>query len=223
MTRTAFVAASFAAVVPMTAQAEGFYISAGAGANFLDSALNQNGPNFQINSDYDTGWLIRGAAGYGFANGLRIEAEAGYRQNDWTRLRIKTDGGLGAFLGLPPLNGVTLNTSGDEGALSFMANGWYDFKNETPFTPYLGGGVGFSRLTVNGLGVPGLNLVTDSDVVFAYQLGGGVAYAITPRLSLTLDYRYFSTTDPTFRDFTGVPFRSEYESHSVSMGLMLGF
>jgi opacity protein-like surface antigen len=206
-----------------SAHAQGFYVGGGAGAAFLESALNTNGPAFLIDSDYGTGWLLRGEAGYAFANGLRVEGEIGYRQNDVTKLRIDQDGGLGRSLGLPPLNGAVLTTTGDESSLAFMANAWYDIRTGTPFTPYVGGGVGFSRAAFNSLAAGGLTLVDDSDIVFAYQFGAGLAYAITPQLSATVDYRFFATSDPTFTDFEGVSFSSEYQSHSITGGFRFTF
>lgn len=197
--------------------AAGPYLELGAGALVQESALNTNGPTFLIDSDYGTGWSIRGGAGYGFDNGIRVEGEAGYRRTDLNRLRITRDGGLGASLGLPPLDGARLATTGESENLSFMLNGWYDVRTNTPFMPYIGGGLGVSHARLNRISVPGLQLVDDSDMVLAYQLGVGFAYALTPRASVTVDYRYFATSDARFTDFEGVSFSSEYRSHSFGM------
>jgi opacity protein-like surface antigen len=224
MKRTLLVCTSLAALYAGAAAAEGFYISGSAGGAFLESSSNTSGPAFDIDGDYDPGWVARGAFGYGFANGLRAEAEFGYRRNDWTQLRIRRDGGLGRSLGIPPLDGATVPVTGTENALTFMTNGWYDIKTGTPFTPYVGGGIGAARVSIEGLSAGGgLTLVEDHDWVFAYQLGAGLSYAVTQSLSLTVDYRFFATTDPRFTDFEGVSFDSDYRSHTLSAGFRFSF
>jgi len=93
----------------------------------------------------DKGLAVNGAYGIDLDNTVRLEAEVGYRQ-------------------VSPSN-----------AFSLLLNGWYDFTNDTRFTPYLGGGVGLSR------GV-------------AYQAGGGIAYSLHPKFALDLGYRYFGVS-----------------------------
>jgi opacity protein-like surface antigen len=216
--------AAAAALAAGPAWAEGPYLSLQGGTSFLDDARDA-GNGIDIESHHDSGWALSGAAGYGFANGLRLEGEIAYRKNDITELAVRSDGGLGASLGGPSLNGATLRTVGNETALSFMANGWYDLKTGTPFTPHLGGGIGLAQVKMHGLQVAGtgLTLVEDSDLVLAYQLGAGVSYEITPRLNFTLDYRFFATSAPTFVDFERVHFDAEYMSHSVMAGVRVGF
>ena len=56
------------------------------------------------------------------------------------------------------------------------------------------------------------------DTVFAWQVGAGIGYALTPQLTFDLKYRYFATSDPEF-DGTEV----EYASHNVYAGIRLHF
>lgn len=205
------------------AHAEGLYLSAGAGASVLQDADNTNdSPRVDVKSTYDPGWAVIGAVGYGFANGLRLEAEAGFRQVSLDELDIEQDGGLGAALGLGSVNGLTVPADGRESALSVMGNVWYDIGTGTPLTPYVGGGIGLARIALDDVKVSGVTIIDDRDTVFAYQLGAGAAYALTPKVSLTLDYRFFGTADGTFTDITG-DFRSEFYSHSLMGGMRIGF
>jgi opacity protein-like surface antigen len=58
----------------------------------------------------------------------------------------------------------------------------------------------------------------DSDLVFAYQAGAGVAYEISPTLDLGLSYRFSGSADPTFDD--GVDkFDYESQAHNFLIGL----
>jgi len=62
-----------------------------------------------------------------------------------------------------------------------------------------------------------------SAVVLAYQLGAGVEYALTDRLSFDLGYRYFGTTRPGFTEVNGSRFGMDYVSHGAVLGLRVGF
>ena len=78
-----------------------------------------------------------------------------------------------------PLAGVKLRQ------LSGMANAWVDSPVGGKIEPYLGGGVGFNDIRVNG----------QSKTKFAWQVGGGLAWWLQPKLALTADVRY-RETDP---------------------------
>ena len=205
------------------ASAEGLYFSAAGGVSLLQNADNSNiMPPVDVTSTYDGGWAIGGAVGYALPTGLRLEAEVAYREVSLDELKIAEDGGLGVALVGAPLNGVTTPADGRETALSVMGNIWYDIDTGTPLTPYLGGGIGFARIPLDEVSVGGVEIVNDRDTVFAYQLGVGLAYALTDHVSVTVDYRFFGTTPATFTDITG-DFRSEFHNHSVMAGMRLRF
>jgi opacity protein-like surface antigen len=79
----------------------------------------------------------------------------------------------------------------DHSALALMLNGFYDVKNSSQFTPYIGGGLGIARTSFSTNN--GDNSV--SDTVFAYQVMTGVAYDINEHNTVSLGYRYFGTQD----------------------------
>ena len=207
----------------MPAQAEGLYVAAAGGVSYLQDADNRNvTPLVDVKSSYDRGWVVSGAVGYALPGGFRLEAEVAYRKVKVDELDIVQDGGLGVALGGGSLNGVTVAAEGHETALSVMANMWYDINTGTPFTPYIGGGIGFAEISLDKLSAAGALIVDGRDDVFAYQLGAGVGYAVTSNLTLTVDYRFFGTTNATFTDITG-DFHSEVQNHSVMGGLRFTF
>ena len=113
--------------------------------------------------------------GYSFASGLRPELELNYRRN-----RFSSDlfGSIGHY----------------DHADTALANLWYDFKAPTGLFsvvhPYLGGGAGTVGFNNDTGALLGADDVSRYDYEFGYQAGAGVGFDVTPRLTLSLDYRH---------------------------------
>lgn len=142
--------------------------------------------------NYDDSGSYAGALGYQFSPNVRTELEFSYRNNDLD------------------IGGGDVSTS------ALMLNAFYDFKNDTRFTPYVGGGIGMARSSVDSV------VGDDSDHAFAYQLGGGVSYAMTPNFALTADYRWFDTSSFDYT-IAGVSTSEDYSSHEVRAGVRYTF
>ena len=151
----------------------------------------------------DPGFGFTTALGYAWQNGLRTEAELGYRRNGFDKVS-------GGAYGTRFTGGV----DGHESALSGMFNVLYDYDTKSAFTPYIGSGFGLANITASSDRLH----VDNNDVVFAYQFMGGVRYALTDDTSIRLGYRYFATMDPNIQGSTG-----QYGSNNVEMGLTFGF
>ena len=178
-----------------------WYVSGMAGASFLnDQDTNGSGLNFTTHPD--TGFNVSGAVGRYITSNIRVEGEVGYRR---------------AEVGLVT-KGPTLQGGGNSNATSFMANAYYEFPLGRGWKPYIGGGIGFADVSLDHLTQAGAKLVDDDDVVFAYQGGGGIGYELDPRNTIFVDYRYFGTTDPSFRATNGTDVSSEFGSHNLSLG-----
>lgn len=217
--------AALALVLSSAQAAEGPYVSLQGGASFLSDADNVGG-GISIESSFETGFGLAAAVGYGIRNSaIRVEAEVSYRRNDFDKLTITNDGGDGSF------NDLSFVADGNISALGVMANVFYDFRLGHRVKPYVGGGIGVARLSIDNAAILGGTVVDDDDTVFAYQVGGGVGFEVTPATTIFLDYRYFATADPSFLFFPdilgvggiGVAFDSEYASHNVSIGLRYNF
>ena len=166
------------ASAPVLAAGEGVYLGLGAGVSFpQDSDVTGTGVN--ATADLDTGYSIIGAVGNSYRNGLRGEFELGYRGLD-----------VGSVSGASASGGVNV--------FSFMINGYYDFKNKTKWTPYLGVGLGGANISADAVTPVSGSSLDDSDLVFAYQGMAGLSYQVSDQLSLFSDYRYFATADPDF-------------------------
>ena len=185
------------------ANTQGPYVALRLGVCFLDDAnLSEEGVPFSIDTEFDTGMVIEGAVGYDFGM-FRAEGEIGYRKND-----------IDKFSAL----GISLSADGDIDALSFMANGYLDFENQTALTPYIGAGIGYATVSANDISVGGIDVGDEDDSVFAYQLGVGVGYSATESLIVEIAYKYFATSDPDFEDT-----EAEYDSHNILIGIRYAF
>jgi OmpA-OmpF porin, OOP family len=205
--RTGLIATALlcsASAAALAQQTSGPYVGLGAGANFARDA-DVSGSGIDTEAEFDTGWVGLGSVGYGFGNGLRLELEAGYRDNDIDGVR-----------GVP-------NAGGSVNVWSGMVNALYDIPVAFPVTPYIGAGIGYARVKADSVNIGGTTVADDSDSVFAYQGIVGAAYGLTENLKLSLDYRYFGTTDPEFTTSANTKVDGEYSAHTVLVGLRWEF
>ena len=114
---------------------------------------------------------------------------------------------------------------GDLSLTTLMVNLYYDFDLGLRWKPYVGGGVGLSRISMTA-DTSGQETTDDDDTVFAYQIGAGLGYELGSDdrpVTVTLDFRHFRTADPTFRgSVTGTPFDSEVGGNYAGVGLRFG-
>ena len=191
---------------------DGWYVSGSTGFSLMENARNHNGSAVHYDTDADNpGFDVNGAIGRDFGNGFRAEGELGYRQ-------IGIDHVTAYGTGFP-----SGDANGDANALSLMANGYYDFKNSTPFTPYIGAGVGVAHVGLNNLQVGGRPLVDDHDLDFAYQAMAGVSYQLAQNGTLFTEYRYFAVNDPTFDTVGGGQVHSELATNNIEVGYRIAF
>ena len=225
--------------LPLAAQAQpvtGVYIAGGAGFNWLQKTdidiIGANGSNLGRggNLSFDMGWVGVGSVGYGFGNGLRLEAEGNYRENNHGDFRLR---------GVPTLT----FQGGRARSYGAMGNVLYDFNIPgIPVTPYLGAGAGYVWHEYDGVRGNALGqqiTIDDREGNFAYQGIAGVAFNLgVPGLALTAEYRFLGTLSPeldaTVRNSTGsaVPGRNvigrgrvevDNFNHSALIGLRYAF
>jgi len=82
-------------------------------------------------------------------------------------------------------------------------NAYFDINTGTPFTPYIGGGIGFAMIGVkkakavttispfSGTSISNpVSVGSKSQTNFAWNIGAGIGWDITPTITLDLGYRY---------------------------------
>ena len=137
------------------------------------SFLNWSGGND------DTSWVAGGGVGYQFNDNFRADVTA-----DWS----------GSYSIAP---GATLDTT------VVLGNAYFDLKNNSMFTPYVGGGVGYGWASGPGY--------ADTSGL-AYSLAAGVSVDMTSNLALDVGYRFrdivVSSDDPREHQITaGIRFK----------------
>lgn len=185
---------------------KGMYASGNIGITLLSNSDFRFLGAEVLESSHDPGFNIGGALGYDYGN-IRAEVEVAYREARYEHFSI------GAVLPGCPCTG---DDDDDVSAISFMANGYYDFDIEdSSLVPYLGGGLGGARIVLDDDAG-----IDDQDVVFAYQVMAGIGYEISSSTTLTVGYRYFRTTTPKY-EITAAPglfLEAPFESHEVIVG-----
>lgn len=220
------VAAATLAAAP-GASAGNWYVNVSGGGNWLgdnsfSDTTNENSTTFAFDNDTNIGFVLSAAVGLHLNNvlqGLRVEGELGYRENDvdanWSSTTSEADLDSLAFNG---------NAQYQHNAFSIMANAWYDFQ-VAGLNPYIGGGIGWADVEADGVYQSKTAGSSFSESGFAWQLGGGLHLPIDEKLTFSIGYRYFSGPDITIpAPYGGNPLSGsvDTESHAVTVGLTVG-
>ena len=198
--------------------ASGFYVA----PTDSDWSYAEGGESFGTDVEWDGGFGLALAFGYGAATGLRGEVEVGYRQSDFDKLKGLSLGSGGVEISFDDFE---LEVDGGMTTLSLMGNGFFTFEAGR-LRPYFGAGLGLARhdsevdeQTFMVQGVPVTTEATsDDDIVFAYQAMAGVGFELSEGAEVRLGYRYFATADG---DFEGE--KLSYAAHNFEGGIVMRF
>ena len=152
--------------------------------------------------DNDTTVNFGAAVGYHVTPNMRAEFELSYRDADF-------DADIDQF--------PTITGSGSLKTWTGLINGYYDFREGKNLRPYVSAGIGFARHEAD-LSLANIDLGSETDTVFAYQLGTGLSYDIGERTALFTGYRYLGSSDPEYDTF-----ETEYNAHEVNVGVRYRF
>ena len=215
MLKTCVVAFAFlvahsagALAVGMDGQADrGVYFSIFGGPSFAQDVKGYETPtNLGYTARMKTpGYLVGGAIGIRLSDNIRTEAEIAYRRYSVDEVEF---------------NGRAPNKiNGYADAISFIGNAWYDIPLDSRLTPYAGGGLGFGYATYSNRG----SGYKDSDTGFMFQLGTGIKWAMTEKMSLDIGYRFRGLLNLKFHDNGLTDKRNDYYGHNVIVGITFGF
>lgn len=159
--------------------------------NLLASESKVDMPDGNISVDMQEAFGIKGAFGVKLRD-FRTELEAGVYTNTKSDDRRFDD----------------LKTS----HAILTISEYYDVSTNSPFTPYIGVGLGYNRISVK------TNSMSDNDYGFVWRIGGGLAWLIRDRISLDLAYNYVD-----FGKYNGREFDASLTGHEITFGTRFTF
>ena len=174
-------------------------VDAGLGfAGDVEFDANVTGPEgtgslpFSSDSDLDLGWQASAAIGFEEfpLPNWRTELEALYLNNE-------TDDSADNFDDIFDAGDDEDDddsASADLTVTGGFANLIYDFEFDTPYSLYLGAGVGYGQIEVEYDGATG------DDEVFLWQIRAGLGYELSENTVLDLGYRFIDAESAAFED-----------------------
>lgn len=233
---------------PPPAEFGGWYLRGDVGfSNQKVDNIRKNDPvsYAQINSlventNFDSAGIFDVGVGYRFNNWFRADVIAQYRgKSNFKGTDVFTASAYGLAY-----NGQD-NYSASKSELLFMANAYVDLGTWWCVTPYIGAGIGTSRVTISNFtdtgvtnihvnplyvgGPPVASFASAPDASqwnFAWAAHAGLAYRISPNVTLELAYSYVSLgsgTTGVISDFTGYNANHVFKFNNItSNDLKLG-
>jgi opacity protein-like surface antigen len=229
------VAAATLAAAPGASAADWYVNVAGGGSwvgdNSFSDSTNTGDTTFAFENDPRIGFVLSAAVGMHLNNvlpGLRVEGELGYRENDvnasWRSATVTSISSTPTSNSVGDLATANGSRQYQHNAFSIMANAWYDFQ-VAGLKPYVGGGIGWANVEVDGVYQSKAVGPAFSESGFAWQLGAGLHLPIDEQMSLGIGYRYFSGPDitiPAPSEVNPLSGSVDTETHSVTVGLTVG-
>lgn len=234
---------------PPPAEFSGWYLRGDIGfSNQRVDNIRKNDPvaysqinSLNENTSFDAAGIFGVGVGYRFNNWFRADITGQYRGNSNFK---GTDVFTASAYGLNYNGQDNYNASKSE--LLFLANAYVDLGTWWCVTPYIGAGVGTSRVTISNFTDTGVNNIhtaplyvggpanasfataaSGSQWNFAWAAHAGLAYQISPSVTLELAYSYVDLgpgTTGVVSDFTGFNaghvFKfNDITSHDLTLGV----
>ena len=178
-----------------SAEAAGMYIT----PKFLDSLQNTGSVGGSDGLSSQTWNSVGGAIAVGLnlreltdvGAPIRVEFEYATRGT----LKSEWNGSLGGRQGVKAAWQVQ----------TFMVNGFWDIDTGSPFTPYIGAGLGTSNIyeSMTSGAANARHHTEDHNWGFAWNVGAGVAYAFTESVALDVGYRFAGFGESTLKHSGG--------------------
>jgi opacity protein-like surface antigen len=201
-------------------QTKGAYVTVGVGGNWASDPSISYSESGRIgslnytettNGNVDLGGGVSVSAGVGYDFGNNLRAELSYTYN---ALSIGSTTGTdtlsiagGSFTGIG-----SISTSGTASTNSVLVSGYYDIPTKSKWTPYVGGGIGWTSVSFPGQNVTASGCVSGfcgslpvfipggSGNAFGYQAKLGVSYLTSKRSDLFVEGIYQGNTSVTINN-----------------------
>lgn len=180
-----------------------FYLAGGLGGGWGPDR-DLIGRSGQLDA-FDIGTLGSVAVGYRFGRRWQLELDAARRINDMQIFDTRLE---------------ESRTTGDVRADSLIVNARFRFRPGGAVNPYLGAGFGVARLRYDlDLASNGTQWIRDTDTTHVLQILAGFDVALTPRWTVTLDYRTWLSGRVTITPGDTEPVEVTHLVHSMGAGI----
>ncbi|EFN7266908.1 porin family protein [Escherichia coli] len=215
----------------------GFYLTGKAGASVMSlsdqrflSGDEEETSKYKGGDDHDTVFSGGIAAGYDFYPQLSIPVR--------TELEFYARGKADTTYNLYKDHAGHSDLKNEVSVNSLMLNAYYDFRNDSAFTPWVSAGIGYARIHQESTGSGSWDYGYGERVRysisrsgsadnFAWSIGAGVRYDVTPDIALDLSYRYLDAGKSSlyYKDTEGDKYKSEVDvkSHDILLGVTYNF
>lgn len=157
---------------------DGFYVAFRGGVTNtnMNDVSESSTTTAKADIDFDNVWMMSGAVGYRYSY-FRTELEYSYREDHEEE--------------------VTAGVSSKFGSENLMLNAYLDFMPNYVISPYIMGGIGFSKIKLDTSSVVGPYTVTNSndETNFTWSLGAGLTIRLNKCVNFDGGYRYIDMGD----------------------------
>ena len=160
-------------------QGTGWYLTIGAGAAWpsdMNVRTRNFDPNFNGDATFGGGFSIDGGLGYDFG-AIRTELTYGYTRASLDEVNINN-------------SSLNFSSSGIINKNDVMASLYWDIATGSRFTPYIGGGIGYTNLSTPSITIDGFRSGSANRGLFGWQAKVGVSYATTYNTDVYLEGTY---------------------------------
>ena len=162
----------------------GIYFSGGIGRTSIDDINGTISSTLTNKTELDKGFLYSAGFGYDFGD---FRAEINYRKDSFDLNKYSsTVGGTTT---------AATSVKGDFDASTIGVNIFYDFNNSSQFTPYIGAGIGSTKIDVENNVINGTSVANADETKTSYNLKLGVSYEVAKSSELYLEGTYLSLSD----------------------------
>lgn len=205
-----------------TVQAQDFYVTAVLGTTQGDDVKPHGniGEMPEVKDDNELSYAL--GLGTQLSQNVRIETRLTKRSNDTSNSGI----------GFSPLANADIagTSSGKLDSLALSLEGFYDFNNNSAFTPYLKAAIGVAKNKFSAnLEVPAFQTTfyygEESTNEFIWSLGAGAHYKINQDILLFVEYQYGNLGEVTTKrdDFGDRYQQGSYEINDFNLGIRFSF
>jgi opacity protein-like surface antigen len=160
--------------------------------------------NPSLDFDPDGQYALGLVFGARVAPNLRAEVELSYSNSDVDKTSTVLN---------------VIAADGDLSSTSLLINGWYEFETNSSWRPYVGGGIGYTKVDADIDTAPSFSTFNDSDGGFSYQIGFGVTFPVGQSGTVDIGYRYRETPNLNLVSANDTAFDDiDFKSQTLQIG-----